>query len=547
MPPRTRADISSAATSHGAVLAAAGAAVLTTLVLLGPALRPGYALYLDHVTVPDPAAPTRAALTTPGGLRSWPLDGVTWVWSQLLPPWTLHLFILLLATAGAGLGAGVLLRRLGWGAAAGGAVLTIANPYVVERLLLGQPGLLLGYAALPWIAVATRQHSVRRRLGGLVVAMLPALLTPWSALLAVAAAVGCTVLRRRSVREVVAVLGVGLLLCLPWLVPALATGSGGADPAGAVAFRLADDLGFGTMLAALTGGGVWSAAAHGAVRTGLLGVAVTVVLVIVAAVGTRITSRADHRPLSWLPITVVFAVPGVLWLLGGPSLEAWSRAQAVPGVALFRDLHRVLAPATFALVVLVVAGLVVAGRWLSVHGGSGSAGLAPTMVVLVCVSLAVMLVPGGPARLHTAYRPVPFSPEWTAAVAAVGGEGRVLSLPWQPLRRADWAPNTFLDPTHKALGARAVTDHRLTVQRPDGVVVVADPGAAGETLSDTLVRGLTAEGSDPLPSELLVSSGIRHLLIWTDSPGWVPPAPAGWVRTFAGSHFVVWSAPVTAR
>ena len=83
-----------------------GLALIVAAALLGTSLRPGYALFLDHITVPSPAAPDWQYLLSAVGLRAWPLDGVVWAWSLAQPTWVLQHVILLGSLLGAGGGAG---------------------------------------------------------------------------------------------------------------------------------------------------------------------------------------------------------------------------------------------------------------------------------------------------------------------------------------------------------------------------------------------------------------------------------------------------------
>lgn len=522
-------------TRDPALVAAVVGALSTTAVLIGPALRPGYALYLDHIAVPEPARPQWQHLTTPEGLRAWPLSGVSWAWSQILPSWGFQHLTLLSAVVGAGLGVGVVLRQWGWGAALAGSIMAIANPYVVERLLLGQAGLLLAYAALPWILVASRQQTAGLRVGLVSLASVPAALTPWGALVAGTAAVGVGIGRRRRPGEILAQAGASVALCLPWLIPALRMPPSPADPNGAYAFRLADDTSLGTFVSALTGGGVWSSSAQLGARTGGVGVAITVAAVTLGVIGAWAVLRAQRREGVLLALTWV-GLPAATAVLSGPALGIWADLQSAPAVALFRDLHRALAPSTMAFVLLAAIGV----RVLVSAVSFGQAGSRAVLGVLLPTSLAVMLVPGSPARLHSAYDPSPFSPEWSGVVAAVEVPGRVVSLPWQPLRRADWMTQTFLDPTVKALGERTVADTTLTVVR-DGESITVHDAAPDQGVDDALASRLTAGTGDPVPSDLLTSSGITHVLIWKNSPGVVPRRSAGWDVTFSGADFELWS------
>lgn len=532
------------------VAAAVGGSLLATAVMLAPVLRPGYVLFLDHVTVPDPVAPEWSQLTAPAGLRAWPLDGVMWAWSQVLPTWVLQQAILLLAVLGAGLGTGLLLRRWGGVSAFAASVLAIVNPYVIERLLLGQPALLLAYASIPWIVIASRQSSRPRRVTWTTVASLPAALTPWGALVAGAVAVSAAVVRQRQWREVLTQAGASGALCLVWLLPALLAGPGDADPNGARAFALADETGLGQFGSALFGAGVWSSAAQATGGGGPMLPVTAVILLAVSAVGARVLARRNVAKAVAL-VGVLLVIPGITALLSGPMLSWWAESQSVPGFALFRDLHRLLAPSMLTLVILASIGLGALVAWVT----RGRAVLVSILGLVLPVSLAAMLVPAGPGRMHDAYSPVWFSAEWEATLGGAGRQGAVLTLPWQPLRRAEWAPAVFLDPTAKALGSRVIGDTTLTVAR-DGTIIRVTDGAAGHqggdgegsTTVDTLRGTLTEGAADALPSQLLASSDVTHVIVWKSSPGYVPRLPDDWRQTFSGQHFEVWSAPgVTAR
>ena len=119
--------------------------------------------------------------------RAVPSDVVVGGLSALLPGDLVQSLLLLGIFVVGGAGAcRLLLRSLGGpgpvsvpvlvGAAAGG-VAFVWNPFVAERLLLGQWALLLGYAGLPWVVAAVAPSPSRRPLAGLagmVCALVPA-------------------------------------------------------------------------------------------------------------------------------------------------------------------------------------------------------------------------------------------------------------------------------------------------------------------------------------------------------------------------------------
>src|SRR6202007_2520573 len=110
-------------------------------------------------------------------------DAVVTVAARLIPSDVLQKLILLLIFMLACAGTAALLRD-GWRQLAGkpapplaclvGAVFYGWNPYLAERLLIGQWALLLGYAALPWVLRELCTGPIRPRLGRLLVVLLPA-------------------------------------------------------------------------------------------------------------------------------------------------------------------------------------------------------------------------------------------------------------------------------------------------------------------------------------------------------------------------------------
>lgn len=534
MPPRTRRGLR----PDSGVLAAVLGAIIVTGVLLGPVLRPGYGLYLDHVAVPEPHRPTWTELSSPSGLRAWPLSGVEWAWSQVLPAWSLQHAVLLLAVAGSSLGAGLVLRRWGPTAAFSAAVLAGSNPYLLERLLLGQTPLLLAYSSLPWVIIGSRQATMPRRLGAVTLATVPASLTPWGTVIAAVAALTAAMVRRRRPREVLAQTLLSGVLFLPWLIPVLLHPQGPADPDGAQAFRLASELPVGSFGSALVGGGVWSQAAR--VLTGdIVATTGAVALLALACAGAVVVWRRS-RWISAALTLVALSVPGVASLLSGPALQWWADRQDEAGVALFRDLHRILAPSVIALTILAALGV----QLVVEQTTRGMPILVVVLAIVLPLSIAVMVAPNAPSRIHTAYRTVSFPSEWADALQAVGADRQALSIPWQPLRRATWTDTTFLDPSPKALGSQVISDTRLTVARDGQLISVDDPPGEDERHRMEMLRPyLTDQGAHPLPLQLLASNGVTRILVWKNTPGHVPALPDSWTVTFAGTHFDVWASP----
>src|ERR1700722_5583713 len=243
--------------------------LLLGLLAIGPGLLPGYLLSYDMVFVPQPQF-NAAVLGTSGALpRAVPSDAVMAALARALPADLVQKLVLLaifvLACAGA---ARLLLgHRLPAQLAAG--ALYAWNPFIAERLILGQWALLLGYAGLPWVlAAASRQVAgpgwrpqARQalRLGG---ALVPAAVGGFAAMCVSALiAVPAAVLRPGRVRARLTAGGLALavlaVLSLPWLIPSL-TRPVLTSPAGVTAFAARADTPFGTAGSLLMLGGAWN-------------------------------------------------------------------------------------------------------------------------------------------------------------------------------------------------------------------------------------------------------------------------------------------------
>jgi len=118
---------------------------------LGPGIRRGYLLSYDMVFVPKPAL--SAGLVGSGGSlpRAVPSDLVVALLSRVLPADIVQKLLLLAIFVLACAGAAALLNGEHWAARLTAGIFYSWNPFVAERLILGQWALLLGYAGLPWV------------------------------------------------------------------------------------------------------------------------------------------------------------------------------------------------------------------------------------------------------------------------------------------------------------------------------------------------------------------------------------------------------------
>ena len=508
------------------------------LLALGPVLAPGYTLTYDMVFVPRLDLGRDVVGLGDGLPRAVPVDAVVAAVTQVVPGQVLQKAVLLatlvLAGAGAGRLAAMLLPRDQGAAATVAAAAYVWNPYVAERLLLGHWALLVSYAALPWLVTAA--HGARggdgRSLARLVVLLGLCALTPTGGLLGGLVA-ACVLAGRWRAWWVAATAWV--VLDAPWWVPGLlhdgAVGAGQDSGVAAFAVRGEGVLGPAGAVAGL--GGVWNAAAVPGSRETALGGVATVVLLGVAALGVPLLRRSSRRgtalrlaaaAASGLGLALAGATPGARDLLTG-------LVEAVPAAGLLRDGQKWLAPWALLLAVAAGAGVArvartVAERELRV--------LVPATGAVVLVALLPDLAWGVSGRLAA----VDYPPEWSRVrqtVAAGGGDTVV--LPWGAFRRFDWnGDRTVLDPAGRYLPGSVVVDDDL---------VVGDVRVAGEGR-----RAARAEAAlaGPDPAGALRRLGVRWVLVHRDQPGRTPDVPPG--RTVVSAptlRLVRLDGPVAAR
>ncbi|HLS45239.1 MAG TPA: hypothetical protein VK045_07375 [Ornithinicoccus sp.] len=536
--------------------------LLATVLLLGGAVGAGpwdgVYLYRDFVTVPDPVLGANT-LGGDGAPRAVPLDAVVSLLSTVLPAGLVARLLLVAPLLLVGSGMTALLRRHGPVATAVGAGLAVVNPYVAERLLLGQAPSLLGYAMIPWLVLAVRaDRPLVARMGLVLIAAAPAAVTPVGAVMAgVTVLVVSLTLGPRSTSadatrpvphrmgEAIGLLAPVALLSLPWLLAALAHPTAGAVPDGADAFAVAADGPWGTVGSVVTLGGVWASGAwpESRMHPGVL--AVQLVLVLGAAGAWWWLRRGGRqRPDGWGPgrrrfldlaaAGYVTVVAGVL-LLAGPLLPLWRELQQVPGLALARDTHRWLGWAALAVAVLLALGA--ARLTAPVRGeasqGRTARGAVTVGVVVGALALGTLTVPDVPGRLARDLRPVAMPAEWRTVVELVndGSDGAVLLLPWQPFRQVDWVgPVQFLDPLPRALEAEALHSRTLVVHR-DGKTW--EVGGEGDTGLTGLGRGAS------LSADALRQRGIGQVVVWRGSPGESPAPGAGTTLVHEGRDWQV--------
>jgi hypothetical protein len=212
-----------------------------------------------------PREPFSAALPGLAPPRAVPSDLMVAAASRVLPADIVQKLVLLAIFVLACAGAAALLNRgplpccpLLARLAAG--VFYAWNPYVAERLIIGQWALLLGYAGLPWVlrAVLAPDLASRRGAARLGLALLPAVIGGFAAMAITALVAVPAVLLSRSARRAAVALAALVTGSLPWFIPSLLHPVY-VDPASVAAFAARADTPFGSVGSLLMLGGAWNA------------------------------------------------------------------------------------------------------------------------------------------------------------------------------------------------------------------------------------------------------------------------------------------------
>ncbi len=497
---------------------------LLSILILAPALGPGFALRADLVAVPQQVL-LPAWVGLGGGLpRSVPQDAVVAILDDVVPGGLLQSLFLLVALMAAGTGAGRLVRRAPLSAQLVASAVYLWSPYVAERLLIGHSGLLLAYGIAPWALDAALAVRRGERAGArLVVLLAVGAIVPSGGLLVAATALPVAIVSGRAGRRTRWLLvGGAVLVNAPWWVPAvLHPQAGVSDPSGGSVFTLRPEGEWGALLTALGRGGLWNEFAVPGSRGTWLALVGTGVVLGLAAVGGRLLRR--HVGRSGVVVLAALSLAAIAWAVIG-SLAPGAAAEIVarvPGAGLLRDAQKWLAP--WSLLVSLAAGLGAArvGRALSRRYREPflGAGLAATAIVLVLVTLPD-LAWGGAGRIQQ----VAYPPGWLQlrdVVAQRPSPGDVVVLPWSAYRQPEWNDGVaVLDPMPRLLTRTTVVDDGLVVL-DGGEEVRVD----GEDPRAVLVGSALREGE--LRAEDLRRWGIGYVVIEPGEVGGLPERYVG--------------------
>lgn len=419
--------------------------------------------------------------------------------------------ILVLILAGLALGAvallGEILPEAGIAARCVAAVSAVWNPFVSERLAVGQWTVLLGLAVLPW-ALRAAVRVVAARTGGYAVALAlvcsavgginPLLMVSSSVVLAL-----LTGLALKRTAQTLRVFALTLLVSAgssaAWALPALMTPPAPSG-AGVREFAPAADSPVGVVGSLLGGGGFWNVGTHPEPRSHVL-IAATAALLAVASVATALVKSPGRS--RWILGVPVLVLAGLVMVSAVEVLEPlWhGLVTSLPGGGALRDSQKLMA----GWVVLAATGVGVLAHELRrrVHVGL----VAPVLALLLAlpVVLSPQLAWGLGGRLEAVTVPASYRSGLDALAALPRGEAGL--LPWNQYRRYGWnGDRVSLTLVPRMVDRVVVYDDSLPLR--SGRVPGESPRAAE-------VSRRIAEGAGP--DEALAGADVRYLIAELDA------------------------------
>lgn len=480
---------------------------VVTLLVLGPLLLGrGFWLVGDMVFVPEqPWKP--AWLGLDGALpRAVPMDALISLLTQVVPGDFVQKALLVGGFVAGGLGVARLVADQAWFARAAAITLFCWNPWVYERLLIGQWAILLGYFLLPWVAHgAIRLRHDLRDWGPAAVALVgSAVCSPSSGVMAVGVLLALGVGRDRR-----GWLRAGLIAVaanLTWIVPALMADSTRVTTDGVFAgFAARAESGAGLVASLLSLGGIWKTSILPGERTSALLVLLACLLSVAALAGLW---RIGPDRLRWCVIAAVSFALALLPVVPGGSDLLESLGAHVPGLALLRDSHRYLAP--FGLVLAVGIAYAVTAVRERIRPGNQALWSAVALIVVAPLLLLPSLAWGAAGELERSSYPG----AWDDVAALIDDDEVTVVLPWAGSYRGfDWNHRrAVLDPAPRLLPGQVLVDDTV---RLEGRAVPAE---------DPRVRAVAEALSEDDSAAALRDLGVRWVLVERGMGEVTPPS-----------------------
>jgi hypothetical protein len=494
-------------------------AVLAVVILAPLLVERGYALRGDMVFVPTQWWKPAWLALDGAPPRFVPGDALLSAATYLVAGDLVQKAVLVSTLMVAGAGAMRLVEHTSWMGRLAAATCYVWNPWVYERLAVGQWGFVVGYAAFPFIV---RHAASWRRFG---TSLVP--LTAWLAVAAAAspptglmgAAIAVVVVAStETARRTAAVALISAVTNLCWVVPAVLAEFGSASGGQFEGFAARGESDLGTLASLASLGGIWKTSIVPGERASSVVIMLAGVGAAVACWGLR-RAWAHDRATGHRLVVLGVAALLVAWLpsVGAVAvrLDAW--AEVLPGLSLMRDSHRYLAPLALVLA-SGAAGAVDSLRARAIPGRGAlvvGAGLVVVWPVLCLPSLA-----GG---LNGTLVPTSYPREWEQVSSQLHADDVVVVLPWRGNYRGfAWNDHrAVLDPAFRYFRATVLVDDRHYL----GDRVLGSEQPRLKAVADALSQPTASSRA-----RRLADLGVDHVLVEKDNGTEEEDLPGGTVR-----------------
>ena len=489
-------------------------AVLLALAVYAPLGLTGYVLTYDMVWVPrlDLQRPELWGLDS-ALPRAVPSDAVAAALGAVMPAALVQRLVLVGAMIMAAAGAARLTPEWSLPATLTTATFYAWNPFVAERLVLGQWPLLIGYAALPWLIASLRSDD-DPHWGTATVALAATAMSPVGGLIGLV--VG---LASAWGRGAFRLLFTASLVNAPWVVAGVLHASdAGTDPDSFRAFDAQPEGWLGRWGAVLSLGGVWNRDVVPGSRLLWWALVLLLVMGVVMVVGLVALARENKGFL--IALAVPAGVALVVVVAGRVAPDQLGRLAAdVPGGGLLRDGTRYLAMLAPLEAVALGAGAVeLASRVPRAHRTQRRPDVRQGVAVFL-VLLPIVVLPDLAWGVGGRLDPTTYPPTWERArltIAASVVDGDILVLPFSAYRRPDWNDDRpVLDPAGRYFDRTTVTEDALVVTGPGKRTVISGEDPRAARVGRILRPDTRGGAADP---KALARAGVGIVVVDTDAP-----------------------------
>jgi hypothetical protein len=488
------------------------------LLVIGPLLIPGFVLTMDMVMTPVLRMPNHVDNT-------WVFYAVLHLLNLVLPADLLQKIMLLGIFWGSGVGAHRLLQVLRpadqpywrWAQYAAGTFYMV-NPFVYDRFMSGQYGVLLGYALLPWFARSLygfvyKPHwmSALRLSGWLVAISNVSIHSVGLALLMMVVAVGMYARDKKQIGYAAAALGVFVVLSSYWLVPTVLGQGRIAESLPTFtsserqAFATVDAVGTGPLGAVLGMQGFWQETRGlytQPIEANAVWGFVQLLFFALVAAGIAAAWRAQRQ------LAMYGVVVGVVSVCLAVGLGSGWLAAHVPFFAGYREPQKFVALLALVYVYFVAWGAASALGFVAWRVRWGDR-IALIVLLLLPLSYTPTMLWGMNGQIRTANYPADWSID-NQLLQRQPGSGKVLVLPWHLYMRYGFTHGRII-----ASPAKGFFDREVVVSDDPEIagVVPQVHDATREAVQQTILpSGTSGQQIAPQLGEL----GIGYVLLFKD-------------------------------